>query len=265
PFLPGISATMAAFSRDGRGIAYTALPENTLWRCAADGAERLQLTTLPMQAALPRWSPDGQSIAFMGRLPGRPWKVYLLPSKGGKPNELFPGERNEADPDWSPDGMRLVFGGIPKLDGVEHNAIYVANLRTREIASLPGSGDYFSPRWSPDGRHLAALRSDGKTLVLYDFESRRWSEWASLPEGAGYPAWSSKGEWLYLLHRPAAQSEIVRLRLRDGRPEVVASLKEIGQLPFIFGSWIGLTPAGEPLTVRDLSTQDIYALEWQAP
>ncbi|MGA8619461.1 MAG: hypothetical protein WB660_13215 [Candidatus Sulfotelmatobacter sp.] len=44
PFLGGISVTDAAFTRDGKWVAYVATPGNTLWRSRVDGSERLQLT-----------------------------------------------------------------------------------------------------------------------------------------------------------------------------------------------------------------------------
>ena len=32
-----------------------------------------------------------------------------------------------------------------------------------------------------------------------------------------------------------------------------------------FGPWTGLGPDDTPLLVRDISSQEIYALDWQAP
>ena len=46
-FLPGVSATDMDFSSDGKWVTYVAVPEGTLWRCRADGSERLQLTSPP--------------------------------------------------------------------------------------------------------------------------------------------------------------------------------------------------------------------------
>src|SRR5262249_10191452 len=85
PFLSGISATDLDCSKDGEWAAYVAFPEGTLWRCKVDGSERLQLSFPPMQAQLPRWSPDGQRIAFMATTPGKPMKIYLVSTEGGSP------------------------------------------------------------------------------------------------------------------------------------------------------------------------------------
>jgi hypothetical protein len=51
-----------------------------------------------MQVYLPRYSPDGTQIVFMGRLPNARWRIYLIPSDGGTPRQLLPGEGTEADP-----------------------------------------------------------------------------------------------------------------------------------------------------------------------
>ena len=63
PFLSGISAIGVAFSRDGEWVAYVSYPGWVLWRSRVDGSERLQLTSRPMSAVVPRWSPDGSRIA----------------------------------------------------------------------------------------------------------------------------------------------------------------------------------------------------------
>src|SRR5438094_3144560 len=72
PYLGGISADHVSFSKDGQWVAYFAFPEGNLWRSKIDGSERLQLTFAPMQAWLPRWSPDGKQIAFQGTIPNKP-------------------------------------------------------------------------------------------------------------------------------------------------------------------------------------------------
>ena len=80
--LPGISADAAVYNQDESRVAYVTVPDGTLWQSKADGGDRHQLTFAPMEVALPRWSPDGKRIAFMGREPGKPWKIYLMPVGG---------------------------------------------------------------------------------------------------------------------------------------------------------------------------------------
>jgi Tol biopolymer transport system component len=169
PFLPGISALDVEFSRDGRSIVYVQYPGLTFWRARQDGSERLQLTSAPFQVRLPRWSPDGKQLAFFGSMPGKPWKVYLIAAEGGQPQQLLAGEGNEGDPSWSPDGASLAFGRLPwKTGTMESTEIYIIDLKSRKVSTLPGSNGLFSPRWSPNGKYLLATKADSSAFLLFD-------------------------------------------------------------------------------------------------
>jgi hypothetical protein len=43
--------------------------------------------------------------------------------------------------------------------------------------------------------------------------------------------------------------------------EEVVSLKDLPQVVDVSTGWIGLTPEGDPVVIRDRSTQEIYALD----
>jgi hypothetical protein len=45
----------------------------------------------------------------------------------------------------------------------------------------------------------------------------------------------------------------------------LASLMGFRLAQGVFGAWTGWTPDDQPLMLRDVGTQDIYALEWQTP
>ena len=104
PYLSGMSAEGVAFSKDGRWITYVAIPQGNLWRSKLDGSEPLQLSFSPLQVVSPRWSPDGTHIAFMGRLPGKLWQIYVVSAQGGTPQQVVSDEYNEGEPDWGPTG-----------------------------------------------------------------------------------------------------------------------------------------------------------------
>jgi Tol biopolymer transport system component len=91
----------------------------------------------------------------VARQAGTPWKIFLVPAQGGNADELLPEKFNEMDPSWSPDGSRLVFGRASLSSGPEAQAIFMVDLKTRRVSTIPGSDGLFSDRWSPDGRYLA--------------------------------------------------------------------------------------------------------------
>lgn len=55
------------------------------------------------------------------------------------------------------------------------------------------------------------------------------------------------------------------MRISDHRVEKLATLKEIQRPSNLAGSWVGLAPDDSPLFLRDLSVQEIYARDWEAP
>jgi dipeptidyl aminopeptidase/acylaminoacyl peptidase len=155
PYLGGISAWHVAPSRDGKWNAYVSCPDGALWRSRADGTGRLQLTSPPMQATMPQWSPDGRHIAFMGYVAGQPWAVYVVSTEGGVLERVLKEDRHQTDPSWSPDDTSVAFGRVPwaatEVNSV--GAITVVNVSTKRASDLPGSERFYSPRWSPDGRY----------------------------------------------------------------------------------------------------------------
>ncbi|MBZ5515100.1 MAG: protein kinase [Acidobacteriia bacterium] len=262
PYLSGISAEGLDFSRDRQWVTYVAYPESTVWRSRLDGSQRLQLTFPPLRVAVPRWSPDGKQIAFMGQAPGKPWQIYIISADGGEPQQPVPSERDEHDPNWSPDGHSLVFGFFP-FPEAKTPGIRVLDLRTRQVSLLPGSEGFWSPRWSPDGRYIVALTPDAQELVLFDFKNRQWSELTKL--NGGYLSWSQDGRFIYINTLDPIEPAFCRVRISDGKIEPVVSLKGLRRAWGTWGEWAGLAPDDSPLVTRDVGTQDIYALDWEAP
>ncbi len=109
PFLAGISAQFVSFSKDGQYVAYVSYPAGVLWRANRDGTNPVQLTDPPINAMLPRWSPDGSQILFTD-FSGGQMNAFLVAATGGSPQRLLPDDHEPlVDPNWSPDGKKIVF------------------------------------------------------------------------------------------------------------------------------------------------------------
>ena len=259
PFLGGISAQDLSFSRDGQWVAYVSYPDGTLWRSKLDGTLKLQLSSPPVYAMLPRWSPDGKQIVFYGQVQGKPARIYQVPAVGGAPQQLMPNQSGQqADPSWSPDGESLAFAEVANTGP---GAIQILDIKTHQITKLPDSQGLFSPRWSPDGRYLAAMPMDSSALELFDFKTQKWSVLAK--ELVGYPCWSRDGRYLYVL-RLSGNRGVERLAIPGGKIEQVASLRAL-RLTGVYNFWLGLMPDDSPLVLKDAGTQEIVSMGWTAP
>ncbi len=262
---PGIQGTGVDFSRDGKWIAYMSYPEGSLWRSRPDGSERSQLTYPPLLAYMPRWSPDGSQIAFMGQMPGKPWQLYIVSAQGGSAQQLIPEQRDQADPTWSPDGKSLAFGGqaVSEKDAASVNAIRLLDVRTRSVTVVPGSQGLWSPRWSPAGDRLAAMSNDGNELFVYSFSTRTWTKVAKA--SIGYPTWSHNGDSIFFLNHLAGGDQVFRVSVTSHKLEEVADLKNFHGAPFLIGYWFGLAPDDSPLLIRDAGIWDFHALTLELP
>ena len=263
PFLNGIPATEVDISRDGQWAAYVNIADQTLWRSRIDGTERVQLTFAPKMASLPRWSPDGKKIAVSIVEPGKPWTLYVIPAAGGPSEPLLAENYNEVDAAWSADGKRLVFGRLTISENPERLAIWSYDLETKQLSVIPGSDGYFSPRWSPDGRFIAAINAlnNMTTIELYDVKEQKWSTWIKVDSTVAFPAWSNDSQTLSYQTIFTAEPAIYIAKPGQATPKKVLDMRGFRPYAGIWGSWHGMAPDNSLLLIRDISTQEIYALE----
>jgi Tol biopolymer transport system component/DNA-binding winged helix-turn-helix (wHTH) protein len=261
PYLSGISAEGVEASRDGQWLAYTLFPKGTLWRSNLTGSERVQLTFPPMRAFLPRWSPDGKQIGFVGTATGDHWTTYVIPAQGGVARQMIPGNDQTADATWMPDNKSIVFG---PWKGGDSRGIKVLDSNTNQVSALLGATEMWSPRVSPDGRYIAALSQQDGKMMLFDTKTQKWEELSA--NYSGYPSWSRDGKFLYFQDWDRGSgypSRVVRIRIGDRRLETVVDLKSLDRLSIgTFMSWSGLAPDDSVLLSRNNSTQEIYAVKW---
>jgi Tol biopolymer transport system component len=260
PVAPSISVRTLAYSKDGNWAAYTSLTDKNLWRCRADGTQCLQLTRGFKDTVLPRWSPHGKTIAFMGIGFTGAWAVYSVPANGGPVRPLSHNPWATGYPDWSPDGQKLAFSEVPPLS--QPRGIYLLDLHSGHVTELPGSSSYFFPRWSPDGHSIVALHAADQYLYLYDFRSKKWRPLVNAP--SCYPNWSHDGKDIYFLPLSSGDRAVLRVTAANGTVDKVADLTGIERGPFFMGDWTGLAPDDSPLAVRNSTIEDIFAWDMQA-
>ena len=140
------------------------------------GSKKAEALTEPaIEAAAPSWSPDGKSIAFLGRS-GKDAERYntnnlfvVEARAGAVPRETthYDGQRGSAGrgrPEWSPDGSRLAYlqTSGAKLSAYNMSRLAVVPASGGEPTILADKLDrgISAPRFSTDGTAILFLVSD---------------------------------------------------------------------------------------------------------
>jgi dipeptidyl aminopeptidase/acylaminoacyl peptidase len=95
-----IACSVQSVDRDNDG--YTA----RIWALSLDGAPTQALTQGPGQDTSPRWSPDGELLAFVSSRTGSP-QLHVLPAGGGEARRVGDFSRSVSSPRWAPDGKAV--------------------------------------------------------------------------------------------------------------------------------------------------------------
>jgi dipeptidyl aminopeptidase/acylaminoacyl peptidase len=137
--------------------------------------EAQAVTPESLEAAAPAWSPDGKSIAFLGKEGAEAeryntWNVYVTEARpGAAPRGLthYDGRHasaSRARPEWSPDGTRLVYlqSSGAKLGAYNFNRVAVLAAAGGEPVLLTGKFDRgaSAPFFSSDGKSIIFLVAD---------------------------------------------------------------------------------------------------------
>lgn len=149
-----------------------------LYKVSINGGEAKRLTSHVGYEMFPKFSPDGNSIAFTGQYDGNT-EVYTIPSSGGEPLRLTYTATNSRDDlgdrmgpnnivmGWTPDSKEIVYRNRIS-DGFTGKLYRVANHGgLSQVIPLP-EGGFCS--YSPDGKKLAYNR------VMREFRTWKYYE-----------------------------------------------------------------------------------------
>src|SRR5206468_10202013 len=87
-------------------IAFSYLGD--IWIVNEDSSGLRRLTDHPAREVYPRFSPDGQWIAFSSNREGN-YDVYIVSPNGGKPKPLTFHSAEDMVVGWTPDSKKIIF------------------------------------------------------------------------------------------------------------------------------------------------------------
>jgi dipeptidyl aminopeptidase/acylaminoacyl peptidase len=194
-------------SPDGKWIAYTVTTidrdadkrRTSIWMVNWEGTHSVQLTNGPDGDTSPRWSPDGNYLAFLSARPaGAKKQIWLLDRLGGEARQITDVKDEISSYAWSPDSSKLVLemsasdddaspakssGASPKIpkpivinrshfkqdiDGyltaASRSHLYLFEVKTKKLEPLTTDKNFedTDPIWSPDSRRIAFVSNHEK-------------------------------------------------------------------------------------------------------
>jgi hypothetical protein len=132
-----------------------------------------------------------------------------------------------------------------------------------QVATISGSKNLAFPVCSPDGQFIAATDRAGKKLMLFDLTAQKWSELVNM--NVGISDWSADGKYLYFDTGLGNNPALYRLHMSDRKLERLGTLKGFRRQIFSGFPWIGVAPDSSPILLRDTSSQEVYALDFEEP
>jgi dipeptidyl aminopeptidase/acylaminoacyl peptidase len=191
----------ARISPDGAYVAYVVTEADwkqdafvtQIWLANVATGKTLQLTRGGKSADNPRWSPDGQWLAFSSDRIGGKNQVFAIQPNGGEAAQLTKAENGINAFQWSKDGKSIAFSSSDADEKVskerkdhlgdfevvrkEYNHSHIWTLDVAEALKAPVAGTQRTKgrdftvgpfSWSPDGRRIAFSATKNPDLVNGD-------------------------------------------------------------------------------------------------
>ena len=207
--LAGISASTAAYSPDGKQIAYIQ-HRSDVYIAKADGSEPHKVLSMPDIWGV-SLSPDGRHM----RLDVNDSKtdfntIWEANLDGSNPHPLLPAGWNTPPHEccgvWTPDGKYYVFqsthNGASNLWVLPESTGWFHRGKAEPVQLTTGPLDFYAARPSKDGKQLFVIGvQDRAELVRYDAKSGQFAPYLS-GISVGHVNFSPDGKWVTYVSFP---------------------------------------------------------------
>jgi len=197
PVLRELGAQIGSVSLSPTGTRMVAEARGEIFSLPVKSGDTRNMTrTSGVRERLPRWSPDGQAIAYLSDASGN-WEVYTQPHLGGDATQLTQakGAMTFTNLKWSPNGQMLELR-------TASNDVYVLDLPTRRLSHVRKVYNASMPSdWSPDSRWIALIDQGENRLGAVHFYEVATGKLTKVTEGYygdSALAFDRNGKYLYL-------------------------------------------------------------------
>lgn len=147
-----------------------------IWIVDKEGGMAKKLSSPAGEESFPRFSPNGEKIAFSGHYDGNN-DVYILPSQGGFPQRITSHPGSDRLVDWTPDGNQLIFASKRQSGRSRFNQLY-------HISTEGGLAQKYPVPYGEFG----ALAPD-QEILAYMPKSRDFRNWKRYRGGGASEIW----------------------------------------------------------------------------
>jgi tricorn protease len=128
-----------------------------IWIANEDGSGVMRLTDNAARDVYPRFSPDGNWIAFSSNRQGND-DVHVIPATGGKPRQITFHSAPDTVSGWSPDGKKILFSST-RAKGAFPSVATLFEVPVEGGIEQPLAVDWGAwGSYSPDGKRLVFQR-----------------------------------------------------------------------------------------------------------
>ena len=170
-----------------------------VWIKQLDRGPATRLTHARIWNGSPTWTPDGQSVTFIGDSENEPYQLWTKRADGTAEAVKIPHSQQMSFEHWSPDGKWLVFNRGD--DGPTQADILGFRPGVDTVAVPLVAGKFYDvmPDVSPDGRWLAYQSDESGLYQIYvvPFPNTKAGKWAVTTAGGIHVRWGPRGNELF--------------------------------------------------------------------
>ena len=223
-------------SYSGGKVAFSYLGD--IWVARDNGTEIQRLTDNKARDIYPRFSPDGNWLAFSSNRDGN-YDVFVVPVAGGRPRQLTFHTADDNVVGWSPDGKKVLFTSI-RGKGAFPSVSTLFEIGVDGGTEQPVPTDWgSSASYSPDGKHMAFTRHPAvwsrkhyrgayaADIWVRDISANSFNKLGDAEFKGNYlwPMYAANGDIYFVSDRTASEKNI-----KYGGPEVMKSVNNIWKI-----------------------------------